>query len=119
MSYVPGYVSKRKKKLLNHRQIVRKNSHAARIERYSKARIANLNFLESNAWRMKRFEAFAKYGNICQCCGMRPPQVTLHVDHVKPRMTHPELALDITNLQILCEACNIGKGARYSMDFRR
>ncbi|MFC6439812.1 HNH endonuclease [Bowmanella sp. JS7-9] len=33
----------------------------------------------------------------------------LHVDHVKPRAKFPELALDINNLQILCETCNLGK----------
>jgi len=35
-----------------------------------------------------------------------------HVDHIKPKSKYPDLAYDKTNLQVLCEECNIGKGAR-------
>lgn len=101
-----------------HRRFAQKHEQAERVRRYSKARIHSMNFLNSREWREKRFEAFARYGNRCQCCGKKPPEVVLHVDHIKPRATHPELCLDITNLQILCEDCNIGKGAKYEIDFR-
>lgn len=76
-----------------------------------------LEFFKSDRWQKLRFEAFARYGRQCLCCGRMPPRVILHVDHVKPRMTHPELELDINNLQILCEDCNKGKGAT-TADFR-
>ncbi len=44
--------------------------------------------------------------------------IPLHVDHIKPRSKYPDLALDINNLQILCESCNLGKGAWDETDFR-
>ena len=72
------------------------------------------SFYSSRAWKVLRYQAFEKYGNRCQCCGARPSDdVALHVDHVKPRSKHPELALDLNNLQILCEWCNIGKINQY------
>jgi 5-methylcytosine-specific restriction endonuclease McrA len=67
-------------------------------------------FYSSRSWKILRYQAFEKYGNRCQCCGAKPSDdITLHVDHVKPKSTHPELALDLNNLQILCEDCNVGK----------
>lgn len=62
--------------------------------------------------------ALKKHGAKCQCCGSEGHYVPLHVDHVRPRYTHPELSLDINNLQILCEDCNLGKGAWDATDWR-
>jgi len=68
------------------------------------------DFLDSRAWKILRYQVFEKYGNRCQCCGARPSDdITLHVDHIKPKSTHPEIALDLNNLQVLCEDCNVGK----------
>lgn len=76
-------------------------------------------FLQSYEWRQKRFEALNKYGRRCMCCGATPETgAIMNVDHIKPRKTHPELALDIDNLQILCHECNHGKGNKYETDFR-
>jgi ATP-dependent Lon protease len=45
------------------------------------------------------------------CCGDTPENgAVMNVDHIKPRKRYPELALDIRWLQILCGACNHGKG---------
>lgn len=76
--------------------------------------IKNVNtkkdFYSSRLWKILRYQSFEKYGNKCQCCGGTPQDdLTMHVDHVKPRSTHPELELDINNLQVLCEDCNVGK----------
>jgi 5-methylcytosine-specific restriction endonuclease McrA len=60
-------------------------------------------------WLLLRYKAFKLYGNQCACCGAKPPQVVLHVDHIKPKSKFPELAFSLSNLQILCEACNMGK----------
>ena len=76
------------------------------------------NFLTSFEWRKVRYEALIKYGRQCQCCGAKPPNAILHVDHIKPRKTHPELALMLSNLQILCHECNHGKGNWNFTDFR-
>lgn len=77
------------------------------------------DFYSSRAWKILRYQAFEKYGNRCQCCGARPDDdIVLHVDHVKPRSTNPELALDLNNLQILCADCNIGKINQWDTNWR-
>ncbi len=75
-------------------------------------------FYYSKNWREIRYEALVKYGAICMLCGARPPQVKIHVDHIKPKHRYPELAFKLDNLQILCESCNLGKGVRHEHDFR-
>ncbi|MFC7004559.1 HNH endonuclease [Pseudobowmanella zhangzhouensis] len=64
-------------------------------------------------------QTFERHGNQCLCCTADPAQgAVLQVDHVKPRAKFPELALDINNLQILCEICNIGKLHHSESDWR-
>lgn len=76
-------------------------------------------FLKSYQWRKLRMEAIKKYGNKCQCCGATPEDgIRINVDHIKPRKYHPELALDLNNLQILCNECNHGKGNWDNTDWR-
>lgn len=76
------------------------------------------DFYYSREWRALRYKALVKHGRQCQCCGAKPPQIVLHVDHIKPRSLHPELELDLDNLQILCEDCNLGKSNKDDTDFR-
>ena len=76
-------------------------------------------FYDSRDWQELRYKALKKYGRKCSCCGKTQADgAVLHVDHIKPRSKYPELALDINNLQILCEDCNLGKGAWDDTDFR-
>lgn len=78
-------------------------------------------FLTSYQWRALRMDAIALHGNSCMCCGAAPGDgngTIINVDHIKPRRTHPHLALDINNLQILCNVCNHGKSNRHEIDFR-
>lgn len=76
-------------------------------------------FLLSFEWRKLRMRVLVKRGNRCECCGMSPRDgIVIHVDHIKPRRTHPELALTESNLQVLCEVCNHGKGSWDSTDWR-
>lgn len=78
------------------------------------------NFYESREWQTLRYRVLKLHGGRCQCCGARPTDDNpLHVDHIKPRSRYPQLALDITNLQILCKACNLGKRAWDETDWRR
>lgn len=82
------------------------------------AYVNSAEFLKSFEWRQLRLKAFEKYGRICQCCGAAPGNgIVLNVDHVKSRRRFPDLALDIENLQVLCEDCNHGK-ANQTVDFR-
>lgn len=76
-------------------------------------------FLLTFDWRKVRMQALKKYGPKCMCCGATPATgAVMNVDHIKPRKTHPHLALDINNLQILCHECNHGKGNWDSTDWR-
>lgn len=76
-------------------------------------------FLQSYDWRRVRMEALKKHGARCQCCGASAENgIMLCVDHIKPRRFFPHLALDVDNLQILCEPCNHGKGNWDQTDWR-
>ncbi len=71
---------------------------------------------------MIRHEVLRLNGGRCVLCGLAARQlglgVRLEVDHIKPRSTHPELSLDINNLQVLCSVCNKGKLNYDSSDWR-
>jgi len=54
-----------------------------------------------------RFEVFKRDGFICQYCGKHPPDVTLEVDHIKPKSKKG--LDDINNLITACFDCNRGK----------
>jgi len=75
-------------------------------------------FLATFEWRQLRMIVLKKRGPRCECCGAKAPDVQIHVDHVKPRRHYPELALEESNLQILCEVCNHGKGSWDETDWR-
>jgi len=64
-------------------------------------------------WRELRMRVIARDGNLCSCCN-QPIQYAndVTVDHIKPRSRYPELALALSNLQVLCRRCNSSKGAR-------
>ena len=67
-------------------------------------------FYSSKAWKTLRYHALTNTDGCCQCCGARASDgVSIHVDHIKPRSKHPELELDLSNLQVLCNCCNTGK----------
>lgn len=76
-------------------------------------------FLSTFAWRRLRMAAIHLHGARCMCCGASPADgVVIHVDHIKPRRDFPELALSMRNVQILCGACNHGKGNSFHTDYR-
>lgn len=74
-------------------------------------------FYKTREWRELRYKVLTKYGKVCQCCGQTSGY--LHVDHIKPRSLFPTLELEENNLQVLCEACNIGKTNRDTTDWRQ
>lgn len=75
------------------------------------------NFYLSKRWKALRYDVLLKYGRDCMLCGItaRPP----HIDHIKPRSKFPELAYEVSNLQVLCAECNEGKSNRDTTDFRK
>jgi uncharacterized protein (TIGR02646 family) len=80
---------------------------------------ASPEFLRTYEWRRLRYQALKKYGGRCMACGRTAKHgAVIHVDHIKPRKTHPHLALNFDNLQILCEDDNHGKGNWDSTDWR-
>jgi 5-methylcytosine-specific restriction endonuclease McrA len=81
--------------------------------------VASDAFLSTFQWRKVRMEALKKYGPRCQCCGATPATgAVMNVDHIKPRKLFPNLALDLSNLQVLCHECNHGKGNWDETDWR-
>ncbi len=91
----------------------------ARLEK-KRRKLSRKAFYDTDAWRQLRYRVLTKYGKICMVCGRTPEDdgVTMHVDHIKPRSKHPELELAEDNLQVLCEDCNMGKGAWDETDWR-
>jgi predicted HNH restriction endonuclease len=74
-------------------------------------------FYKTREWREVRYKVLVKYGKVCQCCGETSGYI--HVDHIQPRSLFPLKELDINNLQVLCEACNIGKTNQDTTDWRQ
>lgn len=82
-------------------------------------------FYKSWDWRTLRMEALKRHGAVCQCCGAKRGDVStagepirICVDHIRPLATHWHMRLDPDNLQILCDECNMGKGAWDTTDWR-
>ena len=76
-------------------------------------------FYRSREWRRLRYRAFQRYGNKCCVCGRGASDgMVMHVDHIKPRSLYPHLALDIANLQIMCNECNVSKGNRDEVEWQ-
>lgn len=81
----------------------------------SQSREAAKAFYASWEWKKVRFEVLKKYGPKCMLCGSEERIV---VDHIKPRSRYPALELDVDNLQVLCNDCNMGKSNDDETDFR-
>lgn len=111
---------------------VRLKNHQARVDAFNgkaarpkkkraKSHRKPDDFYTSWEWKRVRYEALRIHGQRCQCCGWQPGDTSggrLVVDHIKPRRKFPELALDVENLQVLCNDCNMGKSNVYEDDFR-
>lgn len=77
-------------------------------------------FNKTIEWKRARYNALNLHGNSCQLCGTNPTKggVQMHVDHIKPRFLYPELCLEHSNLQVLCDVCHTAKGVEYIDDCR-
>lgn len=81
-------------------------------------RASSIRFFQSELWLRIRYRVLVKQGRRCAACGVNGRGYTFHVDHIKPRSKYPELSLDEKNLQVLCEACNLGKSNVDETDWR-
>lgn len=82
-------------------------------------------FYRSWEWRRLRMQVIKGNARRCMCCGSTPDDVTIDgqpvrlvVDHIKPISKYWHLRLVASNLQILCDECNMGKGAWDETDHR-
>ena len=68
-------------------------------------------FYLSPEWQALRYRLIRDSDGKCQACGATAKSSgrPMHVDHIEPRSKRPDLALEYSNLQLLCEACNLGK----------
>ena len=88
--------------------VVYRNSHEIPFEERTKTS----SFYNTREWLDLRVRVIANSDGRCVLCGAsREHGAELHVDHIKPRSRYPKQALDISNLQVLCAECNIGKAA--------
>lgn len=83
------------------------------------------DFYSSWDWRTLRMKVLKRFGRRCMCCGSTPDdtavsgaKIRLVVDHIKPLANFWQLRLVPSNLQILCDECNMGKGAWDETDHR-
>jgi 5-methylcytosine-specific restriction endonuclease McrA len=118
----PAKAKAARKKKKKQRQAVQRQAGRPPVKKQtvSGVDVASTEFLSTFEWRKLRMQALKKYGPRCMCCGATPSTgAVMNVDHIKPRKNWPSLALDIENLQILCDVCNHGKGNWDSTDWRK
>lgn len=71
-------------------------------------RAARDEFFASQEWKDLRWIILKRDGHRCRGCGAT--DCRLHVDHIEPVSMNWDRRADPTNLQVLCEDCNMGKG---------
>lgn len=62
--------------------------------------------VKDRRWPALRLQALRRDGWQCVQCGSR---VRLEVDHVQAVRDRPDLAFDLSNLQVLCARCHTRK----------
>lgn len=77
------------------------------------------SFYNTEEWKRLRYEVLTESNGRCGSCGASARDgATLRVDHIKPISRYPHLKADKSNLQVLCNDCNWGKGAWDETDWR-
>lgn len=76
-------------------------------------------FYASWEWKRLRYEFLRDKARRCVCCGRTPDHgIAIHVDHIKPIRRYWAFRLSGSNLQVLCDDCNRGKGSHDETDWR-
>ena len=89
---------KPKSRFKSHAKAVAKRDETLRCNRKSKT--------YDHTWKTLRAHFLAVNPN-CRSCG----KMAVHADHIKPVREHPELRLNLNNLQPLCHSCHSRKTA--------
>lgn len=88
--------------------------------RRAKAKPTNTFYL-SREWQALRYQVIRHANGMCAACGATAQSSgrPMHVDHIIPRSIDPSKALEFSNLQLLCEACNLGKSNTDSINWKQ
>ncbi len=89
----------------------------ARMLNFAKNRNVQITFGTSSNWQYLREMTFKIQGSNCLCCGKEVKG--MHVDHILPKSSHPQLEFMIDNLQVLCPDCNRSKSNTKLNDYRK
>lgn len=112
-------IKPKKNKITKQKSKIKKSNSPSLVKSNSPSFVKSDDFLQSYEWRKIRYDALKLNDGRCELCGRsKKDGIILNVDHIKPRKTHPQLALTLSNLQVLCGECNHGKGNRDSTDWR-
>jgi len=96
-----------------------KQEPAPQPSKKQQRRKAWAGFYYTREWRELRYQVLKESSGCCGLCGALPRKGhPLHVDHILPRSKFPKLSLEKTNLQVLCEDCNLGKSNKDETDWR-
>jgi hypothetical protein len=110
------------RKVRQQRNLLRKQARMISIfkeDGYSAEKAKDL--YNSREWQRLRVKIIEEQNGECQMCGRSHKKhgIVIHVDHIIPLSIDWSKRFDESNLQLLCEDCNLGKGNRYSTDWRR
>lgn len=83
-----------------------------------KSELSIKKFYDSWQWKRCRYEFLKLKERKCLCCGASAKDgAKVVVDHIKPIRKFWKLRLEPSNLQILCDDCNMGKGSHDMTDW--
>ena len=110
---------KTKKRKCKKRRIKNKKVKTYRRGNNNSYRQMASSFYKSREWRELRYDILKSQVGKCHLCGRtRKDGVILHCDHIVPLSKDWSKRLDKSNIQILCDDCNIGKLNKDSIDWR-
>lgn len=69
----------------------------------------NYDFYIGREWRSFRKKMIAQLDNVCSQCGIEVFGSDITLDHILPMSKHPDLALEPSNVQVMCRVCNSRK----------
>jgi 5-methylcytosine-specific restriction endonuclease McrA len=102
-------------RLINDLDMPRLQGHRAEKKRIDKYYAPRQRFNrwrdsdEGKTWKQKQFKVTG--GKCPECPATFLDSSHFVIDHIKPLCNHPNLALDLSNLRLLCHSCNLKKGA--------